>query len=108
VHNAPVEPLAFQTTTGGQLDDDADGFGNQCDADYNQAGVNPSVDSADIALFKVANGKKRNTIDSADLSIFKSLSGTTKKSGDDVMEKCAACGPPFDDPNLACEGDECP
>ncbi len=32
------ERQSFQTTTGGQLDDDADGFGNQCDAKFSNAG----------------------------------------------------------------------
>jgi hypothetical protein len=123
ISNSTITPAAFQTTTGGQLDDDADGFGNQCDGDYNQAGISPSVDSADISLFKVANGKKRaqsvcnpggtspcdkydmnnavTTIDSSDLAIFKTLIGKTKKSDGDIMDKCTACP-------LACAGDACP
>jgi hypothetical protein len=127
VHNPAVSPAAFQTTTGGQLDDDADGYGNQCDADFN--GVS-GVDSTDLSWMKNANGELRKgstcdpggsspcdvfdldnaspAIDSADLAQFKLLFGKTKKAGDDVMEKCPNCGPPFDDPNLSCEGDHCP
>jgi hypothetical protein len=120
--NPPVAALAFQTTTGGQLDDDADGFGNQCDADYNGAGA--AVDGADLALFKFAFGKKRTTsfcnpggtspcdeydhnnavatIDSTDFSAFKALFGKTKKSDGDVMNKCPTC------PIAPCAGDACP
>jgi hypothetical protein len=123
VANSSVTPLAFQTTTGGQLDDDADGFGNQCDADYNQAGA--AVDSTDLGLFKFAFGKKRTqstcnpggtsacdrydhnnavaTIDSTDFTIFKTLFAKTKKSDGDIMDKCAAC-PAL----LPCVGDACP
>jgi hypothetical protein len=121
VSNAPVAPLAFQTTTGGQLDDDADGFGNQCDGDYNNAGA--AVDSTDVGLFKAAFGKKRSTslcnpggsspcdrydhnnataaIDSADFTVFKTLFGKTKKSDGDVMDRCPSCP-------LPCSGDACP
>jgi hypothetical protein len=120
--NPPVAALVFQTTTGGQLDDDADGFGNQCDADYNGAGA--AVDGADLALFKFAFGKKRTTlscnpgatspcdeydhnnavatIDSTDFSAFKALFGKTKKSDGDVMNKCPTC------PIAPCAGDACP
>jgi hypothetical protein len=119
--NSTVTPGAFQTTTGGQLDDDADGFGNHCDADYNQAGA--AVDSTDLGLFKFAFGKKRAqstcnpggtspcdrydhnnavaTIDSTDFTAFKTLFAKTKKSDGDVMDKCTACP-------LACAGDACP
>jgi hypothetical protein len=121
VANPPVAPLGFQTTTGGQLDDDADGFGNQCDADYNQAGA--AVDSTDLGLFKVAFGKKRTlqtcnpggsspcdrydhnnavaTIDSSDFTVFKTLFAKTKKSDGDLMDKCPSCP-------LGCAGDACP
>jgi para-nitrobenzyl esterase len=114
-------PAGFQTTTGGQLDDDGDGFGNECDADYNNAGA--AVDSTDLSLFKAAFGKKRAlsicnpggsspcdrydhnnvtaTIDSADFTVFKTLFSKTKKSDGDIMEKCSSC--PLD-----CSGDACP
>jgi hypothetical protein len=121
VANPQITRLAFQTTTGYQLDDDADGFGNRCDADYNNAGG--SVDSSDLALFKVAFGKNRNSsscnpggtspcdrydhnnvssaIDSADFALYKTLFGKTKKSDGDIMDRCPNCP-------LTCEGDACP
>jgi hypothetical protein len=119
--NSSITPTATQTITGGQLDDDGDGFGNQCDADYNNAGS--AVDSTDLGLFKFAFGKKRvqstcnpgatspcdrydhnnavATIDSTDFTAFKTLFGKTKKSDGDIMDKCTACP-------LACSGDACP
>jgi hypothetical protein len=103
--------LSWQRATGGQLDDDVDGFGNECDADYNQASA--AVDSTDLALFKVAFGKKRSSsicnpggsspcdiydhnnavavIESGDLTAFKVLFGQTKKTDGDRMEKCGSC-----------------
>jgi hypothetical protein len=125
VPNPKISPASYQTVTGCQLDDDADGFGNECDADYNDAGS--AVDSSDLALFKVAFGEKRSasscnpggtspcdeydhnnivaTIDGADFTIFKSLWGKTKKADGDIMEKCGDCTPPDDS---CCSGDACP
>jgi hypothetical protein len=122
IHNPKVNKLSFQTTTGGQLDDDADGWGNQCDGDFNNAAQ--TVDSADLALFKVAFGHNRKNsdcdpggttacdkydlngvaaaIDSADQAIFKTLFGRTKKQDEDLVETCCAA------PNqLECDGDAC-
>jgi hypothetical protein len=129
IPNPPIpNPAPFQTTTGGQHDDDADGWGNRCDADYNNVGA--AVDSTDLSLFKVAFGKKRTAstcnpggttpcdlfdhngvttiIDSSDFAIFKALFGHTKKSDGDLMERCPQCGPTYPDPNLPCAGDACP
>jgi hypothetical protein len=38
----------FRTTTGGQLDDDANGLGNACDADYNGDGLVNAADQASV------------------------------------------------------------
>ena len=51
-----VDGHLFRTTTGGQLDDDANGLGNACDADYNGDGV---VDASDQALVEADFGKAR-------------------------------------------------
>jgi hypothetical protein len=82
ITNVRVTPFEFQTTTGGQLDDDADGFGNQCDAHY---GTTNTVGSSDLSAFKLAFGRKRNS---------------------------SCCGPPNtscdpDDPNSPCPDPDC-
>jgi hypothetical protein len=51
--------LVWATTTGGQRDDDHDGYGNKCDADFTPAGAN--VGTLDIAQFNASNGKSRLT-----------------------------------------------
>jgi hypothetical protein len=113
VANPRTARRPFQTTTGEQLDDDADGRGNACDADFDNAGQ--MVDSTDLGLFKLAFGRRRADrvcgtdsaspcdiydldgasalIDSTDLSAFKALFGSTK-------------GPGMT--NLPCAGDACP
>jgi hypothetical protein len=113
--NPVIAVLSFQTTTGGQLDDDADGYGQLCDGDFNQS--KNKVDAADLDLFKVAFNRNRNgatcnpggtapcdkydldngknKIDAADLSIFKALFNLNKGP------KCPTCP-------LGCTGDACP
>ncbi len=49
--------LPFQTTTGGQLDDDADGFGNACDAKFVAAGA--FVGGADLAEIQASFNRDR-------------------------------------------------
>jgi len=49
--------LVWATTTGGQRDDDHDGFGNKCDGDFTPAGAN--VGTLDVAQFNASNGKSR-------------------------------------------------
>jgi hypothetical protein len=47
----------WATLTGGQRDDDHDGYGNKCDADFTPAAVN--VGTLDVAQFNASNGKSR-------------------------------------------------
>jgi hypothetical protein len=96
----------WATLTGGQRDDDHDGYGNRCDAKF--PGVTGTiVNSSDLAQFRASNGKNR-TVDtcgtigarpcaiydldeaglvlgSGDLADFRSLNGKV------VGPKCAAC-----------------
>jgi hypothetical protein len=51
--------LCWATMTGGQRDDDHDGYGNKCDGDFTPAGTN--VGTLDIAQFNASNGKSRLT-----------------------------------------------
>jgi glucose/arabinose dehydrogenase len=95
----------WATLTGGQRDDDHDGYGNKCDADFTPTGA--LVGSADLAQFRASAGKSRvldicgtsgsdpcakfdldesgALIGSADLTIYRARSG--KASG----PRCAAC-----------------
>ncbi len=49
--------LVWATTTGGQRDDDHDGFGNKCDADFTPTGAN--VGLADTKQFNASFGSSR-------------------------------------------------
>ncbi len=49
---------SFQSTTGGQLDDDADGIGNQCDAKFNDQGQ--VVGGLDLSELLASFNKARN------------------------------------------------
>ena len=95
----------WATLTGGQRDDDHDGYGNRCDADFTPSGT--LVGSGDLAQFRASNGKSRLTdtcgtvgtepcarydldesatlIGSGDLATFRSLTG--KAAG----PKCPTC-----------------
>jgi hypothetical protein len=46
----------WATLTGGQRDDDHDGFGNRCDAKFT---AGPLVGSTDLTQFRASNGKNR-------------------------------------------------
>jgi len=96
----------WATLTGGQRDDDHDGFGNKCDVDFTVPGA--LVGSADLAQYRPSSGKSRTSltacgspagqrcgrydldetgalIGSGDLSVYRSLSG--KAAG----PKCPTC-----------------
>jgi len=113
-----------RTSTGGQLDDDADGFGNACDPDLDG---DLDVDANDLALFGIAFdpvlhiyttvadvrcGVSRSEpcdpldfnetgswIASQDLAVLQS------RLGGAPGPRCAACG--IDFARLACVGDAC-
>jgi hypothetical protein len=96
----------WATLTGGQRDDDHDGFGNRCDAKF--PGVTGTiVNSSDLAQFRASNGKNRTldtcgtigtrpcaiydldetglVLGSGDLARFRLLNGKV------VGPKCASC-----------------
>ena len=108
----------WATLSGGQRDDDHDGFGNRCDGKF--PGVTGTlVNSSDLAQFRASNGKNR-TLDncgtigtrpcaifdldqtglilgSGDLSVFRLLNGkvvgprcTTHCTGNSAALPCAA------------------
>jgi hypothetical protein len=52
-HNPRATYPAYRTTTGGQLDDDADGYGNRCDASY----TGPIVTALDTIQYKASVNK---------------------------------------------------
>ncbi len=107
--------LAFQTTTGGQLDDDADGFGNVCDAKFGTGGtIVGGIDlSLQIASFnKDRSGNDCGTTGDLPCAQFDLDNAGIFIGGVDVNlarqlfnaapgPKCALCP-------LACEGVQCP
>ncbi|MHC4320131.1 MAG: multicopper oxidase domain-containing protein [Planctomycetota bacterium] len=126
--NPPVAtPVAGRTYTGGQLDDDADGYGNRCDGDFSQSGT--TVGGIDTPFYTDAVGKNvgdttcqpggaspcdqydisggGTTIGGVDTPFYIGLIGSEKDDPNGVWVKCPQCGPPFD-PNLPCVGDACP
>jgi len=114
--NPAVSAVSGRTTTGGQLDDDADGYGNQCDAKFT---TGPVVTALDTIQYKTALlGSKLVTastcgtsgtmpcdqfdldgvgpaITALDTIRFKQLLGKS------IGPKCATCP-------LTCSGDACP
>jgi hypothetical protein len=96
---------SWATLTGGQRDDDHDGYGNRCDADFTAAGA--LVASGDLTQYRASSGKNRAAdscgtsanqpcarydldesgalISSADLTVYRTLSG--KAAG----PKCPDC-----------------
>jgi len=94
----------WATLTGGQRDDDHDGFGNKCDAKFGTTGV---VNAGDLGQFRASQGKNRTgdtcgtsgarpcaifdldeanlIINASDLGVFRTLNG--KLPG----PKCPTC-----------------
>ncbi len=133
VHNKRVTQLpplfGSRTTTGGQLDDDGDGYGNACDVDFNNDGVLTSAETNSI--FYAAGDSKlvtdpactlyddrgqptpqtvpceRLDISSSELTLdfvdFNLGAVVTPQK----FQKCPTCGV-FPNPALPCEGDSCP
>ncbi len=54
-----TSPPAWMTLTGGQRDDDADGYGNECDGKFDTPGSN--VGPPDVLEFVASLGKNRET-----------------------------------------------
>ncbi len=110
------EPVrtSFQTATGGQLDDDADGFGNQCDAKFGTGGV--LVGGVDLAeLFASFNrdraGKDCGTSGDQPCASFDLDNRGQFVSGGDLTQAVslfnAAPGPTCPECPLVCEGPAC-
>jgi hypothetical protein len=53
----------WATLTGGQRDDDQDGWGNVCDADFPGTPQGGNVNSADLGAFRQSNGHSRDLLD---------------------------------------------
>ena len=112
----------WATLTGGQRDDDMDGFGNVCDADFPGTSQGGNVNAADTAQYKQSAGHDRrtltcgsshlgacavfdldlgqntngvNNINAADTARFKLLNGSP------AGPKCGLCP-------LPCSGASCP
>jgi hypothetical protein len=125
--NAPVaNPVAGRTYTGGQLDDDADGYGNRCDGDFSNSGT--TVGGIDTPFYTNAIGKNvadttclpggtspcdkydvsgsGTTVGGVDTPFYIGLIGQVKDDPNGNWVKCPDCGVDFT--NLPCVGDACP
>jgi uncharacterized repeat protein (TIGR03806 family) len=108
-----LESHPWVTLTGGQRDDDADGYGNRCDAEF---GMSRLVSARDLMAMRFSLGQRvdsatcgttrdrpcapfdldeSDAIDFGDLELFRSLLG--KEPG----PRCPTCP-------LACSGPACP
>jgi len=116
--NPPAIYLSFRTTTGGQLDDDADGYGNLCDGKFTSGPIVTELDTIQYktAINKAVTGINCGTsgtmrcdqfdldglspvITAVDTIRFKQLLNHP------VGPKCADCGVDF--VALPCVGDAC-
>jgi hypothetical protein len=108
---------AYRTTTGGQLDDDADGYGNHCDGDFGRDG-SVIVTALDTVQYKTAVNRPVAAIDCGSPAGSRTCdqfdldgSGPVITALDTIRykqllnrplgPKCPACP-------LACVGDACP
>ncbi len=105
----------FQTTTGGQLDDDADGFGNRCDAKFGNDGS--VVDGADMTEIQSSFHKRRENSDCGSTedqhcSLFDLDNQGLLIGGPDLVRALALFnrppGPRCEACPLDCDGPGCP
>jgi hypothetical protein len=115
--NAPNPPASYpadRTTSGGQLDDDADGYGNQCDAKFTGGAIVTALDTIQYkgAINKPLTGSNCGSppiqpCDQFDLDgvgpVITALDTIRFKQllNQPVGPKCPACP-------LECVGDACP
>ncbi len=109
---------SFQTATGGQLDDDADGFGNQCDAKFGTAGqVVGGVDLSQLfaSFNKNRSGSNCGSAGDASCAPFDLDNAGNFISGGDITTAFQLfnqppgpnCGSDCDGAALGCEGPAC-
>ncbi len=106
---------SFQTTTGGQLDDDADGFGNACDAKFGTGGL--VVSGSDVlehfsSFNKDREGQNCGTDGQTPCAQFDLDNNGKFISGSDIGRTFQlfnrAPGPKCDACPLPCDGANCP
>jgi hypothetical protein len=119
VPNAPGSYPSNRTTTGGQLDDDADGYGNLCDGKFTPGPIVTALDTIQYktAINKPVAGSNCGTSGSDPCDRFDLDGASPVITALDTIwykqllnlpvgPKCAACG--VDIVALPCVGDACP
>ncbi len=117
VLGSPGQPAreSFQTTTGGQLDDDGDGFGNPCDAKFGTPGQ--FVGGVDVGEHLASFNKDRSGSNcgisgTAPCAQFDLDNAGQIIGGTDILKTFQlfnqAPGPKCDACPLACAGPNCP
>jgi len=102
----------WATLTGGQRDDDGDGFGNVCDADFPNTSQGGNVGPADTAQYRASIGKSRatdtcgtgNTVPCAifDLNLTQNTDNTTNIGPADTARYRLLLGHPAGPKCVAC------